>query len=198
MINHFRLVWLWILMSNICRRSLSHLRRLLVSWDMFQQYKSSLRFLLHPRDASHRYPCLCFFQRGGTSFRGHGSTYSSEQSLFNILLLGVGAYSVSLPLIILYCIYWMYVITGGSWLLHPSMHPFSSLFLGKVFSHVVFPSFHALWEMCICILYMGTYHGLVARTHLAFHPSICELKTFPKLHLRGGVGVNTSLLFTFT
>ena len=27
---------------------------------------------------------------------------------------GGGAYSVSLPLIILYCIYWMYVIMGGS------------------------------------------------------------------------------------
>ena len=39
---------------------------------------------------------------------------------------------------------------------------------------------------CICIMYLGTQHGLVAGTHLAFHPSICELKAFPEVALKGG------------
>ena len=171
MINHFRLVWLWILMSNICKHSLSHSRRLLVFWHRFQRYRSSSRFLFHLGDASHRYPCLFFFQRGGTSYRGHGSTSTWEHSsLIDILLLGGGTISSPsspfwggifphrrfCPSPFSYVYTWMYVIMGRSWLLHPSMHPFSSLFLGEVFSHVVFPSFPTLWEMCICIIYMGT------------------------------------------
>ena len=55
----------------------------------FQRHRSSLRFFPHTREASHMYPCHCFFQRGGTSFSGHGSTFTLEHfSLIDTLHLG--------------------------------------------------------------------------------------------------------------
>ena len=169
MIDRHRLKWVWILMINSCSRVLHQLQRQIFLWD---------RFFPCTTEASHLYLGHCFFLRGGTLFNIHRSTSSSEQSLFSILLLRGGAYSVSLPLIFLYCIYWMYVIMGG---LDYSINPcilFSSLFLGEFFSHVVFPSFHALWEICIHYV-----HGYLKWPHRrdpsSIHPSIRKLKCIP-------------------
>ena len=45
-------------------------------------------------------------------------------------------------------------------------------------------------------MYVGTYNGLVAETHLAFHPSICELNAFLEVALKGGGGVGVNTYFT--
>ena len=124
----------WILMSILCRQSLSHSRRLLVSSHMLQRYRSSSRFLLHPGDASHLYPCHCFFQMGGTSFRGCGLASSSEHfSLLGTLLLGGGDYLVSS----FSSLGEMISFFKSSSLSYSLLY--ISLFLEEGFSHVVFP-----------------------------------------------------------
>ena len=131
---------------------------------MFQKHRSSLRFLLHIGDASHMYSCHCFFQRGETSYRGHGSTSTWEHSsLIDTLLLGGG-----LPRLLLLLFggglfphrrffpspsfLYMDVCRNGGVLITPSIHAsfLISLFGGGFFP-CGFPSFPTLWEIFICI-----------------------------------------------
>ena len=104
----------------------------------FQRHHSSSGFFLHIRKASHLYFCHCFFQRGGTLFSCHVSISTLERGGQPCLLLFHGVYFfllwVFILLILLFCIYLMYVIMGGlDYSIHPCILSFHLFFLGRVF-----------------------------------------------------------------
>ena len=142
MIDCHRLKWVWILMINSSSRVLHQLQSQTFLWD---------RFFPCTVEASHLYLGHCFFLREGTPFNIPGSASSSEQSLVGILLLGGSLLCLSSSHLSL--LYILDVCHNGGVLITPSVHAssFISLFGGGFFPWG-FPSFPALWEMCICIV----------------------------------------------
>jgi len=114
---------------------------------MLQRYRSSLRYILHPGNASHLYPCSCFFQRGGTFFSGRGLASTLEHSsLHGILFLEGGASSVSLSLFLSFFSFGCIFTWGGhDYLIHSCI--LSSLFWGRFFPCGFFP-LSPLYKRC--------------------------------------------------
>ena len=131
-------------MISNCNRVLHQLQSQTFLWD---------RFFPCIAEASHLYLGHCCFLRGGTPFNIHGSASSSEQLLFDILLLGGSLFCLSSSHHSL--LYLLDVCHYGGVLITPSMHPFHLSFWGRVFP-MRFSLFLRFMRDYICIMYLGT------------------------------------------